>query len=105
MAKSKRIDIITCPKCGAEYTAGEIYLPQVFLGVPNDVEREGTTKTILSDFGTPMNTNERYICDYCNTPFKVKAYVRFSTEVDTNYDFSEPYSTNLKKSSLFLKED
>ena len=53
MAKSKRIDIITCPKCGAEYTAGEIYIPEVFLGVPDDIEREGTTKTILNDFPEP----------------------------------------------------
>lgn len=100
-----RKDIIRCPKCGAEYLAGEIYIPNEFLGVPNDVEREVATHKILNDFGKPMNTNERFICDYCNTPFIIKAHVNFSTEIDTDFDFSEPHSTSMKKATLFLKED
>lgn len=100
-----RIDIITCPSCGAEYTAGEIYIPESFLGVPQHVEREGVTHHILFDGGKAMNTKENYICDYCNTPFKVSAYVKFNVEEDKTHNFNKNYATSLKKSTLFLDED
>lgn len=104
MSKNRK-DIIRCPKCGAEYLAGEIYLPEEFLGIPDDIEREATTHKIITDFGKPMNLNERYICDYCDTPFTVKAHVTFSVDVDDAYNFNEPYTTTVRKTSLFLKED
>lgn len=100
-----RIDIINCPHCGAEYTAGEIFIPSVFLGVPQDIEKEGLTHRILFDGGKPMNTRESYICDYCNTPFKISAYVKFNVEEDTLHNFNKSYVTSLKKNSLFLDED
>ena len=105
MKENKRIDIISCPYCNAQYTAGEIYIPKYFLGVPKDIERESTTKRILNDFGTPMNTRERYVCDYCNTPFKINAFIKFNVEEDTKYNFNKDYTTSLSKNQLFLKED
>ena len=100
-----RIDIITCPQCGAEYTAGEIFIPESFVGTPKNIEKEGTTHKILFDGGKPMDTKESYVCDYCNTPFKVSAYVRFNVEEDSVHNFNKNFITPLKKSVLFLDED
>ena len=105
MKSSKRIDIISCPKCGAEYLAREIYIPDAFFGKDTDIEKDYTTHRILHDLGRPLNLNESYICDYCNTPFIVKAYIRFNVEEDTRHNFNKPYVTSLKKNSLFLSED
>ena len=94
-----------CPNCGAEYTAGEIYLPKYFLGVPRDIERDATTHRILYDMGKPMDTKETYICKYCNTPFKVSAYVKFNVEEDVKHNINKNYVTSLKKKTLFLNEE
>ena len=103
--KKSRIDVIACPYCGAEYTAGQIYIPKTFLGVPKHVEREQISKKIIFDEGTPMNLRETYICDYCNTQFKVKAFVKFSTEKDENHNFNKDYTVSLKENKLFLNEE
>lgn len=105
MREPKRIDIITCPNCGAQYTAGEIYLPKSFLGIPKDIERDNNTKRILYDYGKPMDTKEKYVCDYCYTPFNIKAYIKFIVEEDTEHNFNTGYYTELNKPSLFLSED
>ena len=105
MKDYKRIDIISCPHCGAQYTAGEIYIPEYFLGKPSGIEREGATKRILQDYGRPMDTRERYICDYCNTPFNVKAFIKFNVEEDVEHNFNKDYFTSLHKNSLFLSEE
>ena len=85
---SKRIDIICCPKCGAEYTAGELFIPKVFLGVPKYIERDENNK-IIQDAGSAMCLTERYQCDYCNTVFKINASVKFSTsELNSDVDDS-----------------
>lgn len=103
--KKDRFDIITCPFCGAEYTAGELFIPKYFLGVPKDLERDSITKKIISDFGTSMNTKEKYICDYCNTPFKIRAVVKFIVEEDVQNNFNREYTTKLNKSKNYLSED
>lgn len=105
LKNNKRIDIITCPHCGAEYTAGEIYIPECFLGVPKNIDKDCVNHTILTDLGKPMDTRESYICDYCKTPFKVSAYVKFNVEEDTTHNFNKNYVTSVKKGSLFLSED
>lgn len=105
MVYLNRIDIIRCPNCGAEYTAGEIYLPKCFLGVPKHIERDATTHRILYDMGKPMDTKETYICNYCDTPFKVSAYVKFNVEEDTKHNFNKEHTTSLKKKMLFLNEE
>lgn len=105
MKETRRIDIISCPYCGAQYTAGEIFIPKYFLGVPKDIEREEVSKKIIQDFGTPMNTFEKYTCIYCNTPFTVKAWIKFNVEEDVEQNINREHVTSLKKNSLFLKED
>ena len=100
----KRYDIIRCPHCNAEYTAGEIYIPKSFLGVPCELEKEATTHRILFDAGEPMDTHEHFVCEYCNTPFDVDAYVTFSVKEDTIKNFNQNHVTTLRKNSLFLSE-
>ena len=104
MKNKIRKDIIECPVCGAQYTVGEIYLPKKFLGVPKSLERD-INKKILHDFGDPMNTKERYICDNCNSPFIVNALVRFVVEEDVKHNINSNYYTQLKTPNIFLKED
>ena len=100
-----RIDIIRCPNCGAEYTAGEIYLPEYFLGKPKYLEKDYITHKILYDNGKPMNTKEYFTCEYCNTPFIVSAYVKFNVEEDAKHNFNKNYTTHIEKNLLFLNED
>ena len=61
MVYLNRIDIIRCPNCGAEYTAGEIYLPKCFLGVPKHIERDAITHRILYDMGKPMDKKHIFV--------------------------------------------
>lgn len=100
-----RIDIIKCPNCGAEYTAGEIFIPKYFLGYPKRIEKDHITHRILYDEGKPLDNKENYICDYCGTPFKVFAYIKFNVEEDTKHNFNKDYVTSLKKRTLFLDEE
>ena len=105
MKSSKRIDVITCPNCGAEYLAREIFVPDSFFGKSVDIEKDHLTHKILHDFGRPLGLNESYICDYCNTPFIIKTYIRFNVEEDVRHNFNKVHTTPLKKNSLFLSED
>lgn len=105
MKSSKRFDIICCPNCGAEYLPREIYVPDAFFGKNVDIEKEHLTHKIIYDGGKPLGLNESYICDYCNTPFIVKAYIRFSVQEDERHNFNKLYATSLKKNSLFLSEE
>ena len=98
----RKVITISCPHCGAEYLPAEIYLPDSFLGKPFDIEKEGISGKINDFFGESMNTEESYICDKCNQPFRVSARIQFITE---GTDFRKDYTTSLKKQSLFLSED
>ena len=62
------------------------------------------TSAIENFYGPTMDKVEHYICDHCNTPFKVVAKVNFVTTEEPEIDFSKDYSTTLKKQSLFLSE-
>lgn len=77
MRKNK--DIIICPKCGAEYLAGELFIPKYFLGQPYVVERDENHK-VINSCGIPMTLEEKYICDFCDTPFKIYADIAFTTK-------------------------
>jgi len=71
--------IIKCPHCGAEYLAGEIFLPNSFVGQPTNIIK-GRDNNILSYEGSDMDLEEQYQCDFCNTKFKVKATITFKTD-------------------------
>jgi len=81
--------VIKCPKCGAEYMAGEIYLPEYFIGQPNNIIK-GYDHNILSYNGSDMDVEEQYQCDYCDCKFKVSASVTFRTgEIKEVFDEDE----------------
>ena len=70
--------VIKCPCCGAEYLPSEIYIPEVFFGKPTEVVRDSAGK-IDFHFGTDMDLDEEFICEYCSTHFKIKAKLSFET--------------------------
>lgn len=73
-----RKTIIVCPRCGMEYMPAEIYYPDEFLGHPTNIIKLGN-KILTAD--TPdMNLEEEYVCNECNTKFKVEAEVTFKTK-------------------------
>jgi uncharacterized OB-fold protein len=103
--KEKKQNYIKCPNCGREYLPAEIYIPNAFFGKPEDIEREFGTGRILHYIGKNMDTVEHYVCDACNTAFKVVAKVQFSTYVEDKYDFDKDYSVKINKQGLFLSEE
>lgn len=100
----KKFEVIKCPFCGREYLPCEIYLPDYFLGKPKSIYRDGDDK-IEGILGYGMNLKEEYICDSCNTPFRVTARVQFFVDELEDKNTTKDYKTPLKKTSLFLKED
>ena len=99
----KRLVTIECPKCGRQYLPAEIYIPNAFFGKPSEIERTNTGKIEMFD-GTSLDPVEEYVCDTCNTKFKVVATIGFkSSEVDPKKSFNSVYSTQIhtKKISLF----
>lgn len=103
--KDKKFLRIKCPNCGREYLPAEIYIPNAFFGRPNNIERDSFSGAIRDFYGKDMDLVEHYICDNCNTPFKVSAKVQFVTTEEDKYNFDKDYSINLKKQSLFLSEE
>lgn len=100
----EKLDVVTCPCCGAEYLPAEIFLPDSFLGKPNVIDKDSSGKLIYYN-GSNMNLKESYTCDYCNKTFRINAKIQFNTTFNSNADFDEEYSTPLKKKGLFLMED
>lgn len=101
--KPKALEIIRCPVCGCEYLPAEIFLPNAFLGKPSHIMKQN--KHIDAFDGASMNTQEVYICDECNSSFKIFARVTFNTVENTKQDFENDYITPLQKNSLFLSEE
>ena len=52
-----------------------------------------------------MNLEETYICDNCDTEFKVTAKVSFKTQPVKKNDFSQAYVTHLFEDTFTLPED
>ena len=99
--KYQKNKVIKCPHCGYEYLPAEIYMPNAFLGKPKDINKEHMTGKILDYMGNSMNLVETYICDNCDTEFKVIANVNFNTQKLND----AKYTTRYKKERLFLKEN
>lgn len=79
--------IITCPKCGAQYLPSEIFMPRSFIGEPKDIEKDCYGK-IVYYAGTDMNLKESYLCDYCGHNIRVEATVEFRN-IGDNKKFQE----------------
>lgn len=100
----KRI-VITCPRCGAEYLPQEIYIPTVFFGKASYIEKDEKTHQILDLYGSDLDLEENYICDFCNSPFTVTAKISFNTKEDLKRNFDEDYTTRINKERILLPED
>lgn len=91
---SRKLNVITCPKCGREYMPAEIFIPKNLLGAPSVIKRNADGK--IEDFiGTDMDLNERYCCDSCNTVFGVVADISFRSSVDARFDIMNDYSSEM----------
>ena len=99
----KKTPKIICPKCGTQYLPGEIYLPESFLGQPNQIIKNCYGE-ILDYYGGSMNLSETYQCDKCDTVFSVKATVQFNTSVKDELNIKTPYKTKFSKEKLILPE-
>lgn len=99
--KTKREKVIKCPHCGCEYLPAEIYLPNELLGRPKNIDKEHMTGRIMEYMGSSMNLKETYMCDRCDTLFKVTANINFNTQKIED----AKYKTSFKKEKLFLRED
>lgn len=102
--KDTTVECIVCPKCGREYLPAEIYLPRSFLGKPESISRYSNGKIDTFD-GSSMNLTESYVCDNCDTEFKVTAKVQFKTQVVKKNDFSQAYVTHLFEDTFTLPEE
>lgn len=92
---TRKLTVITCPKCGAEYLPSEIYVPNAFFGRPEIIKRD--VDGHISDFiGSTLDVEESYCCDCCNTTFKVTAKISFTTQIDDKADFEHEYQSALK---------
>lgn len=103
--RGKKISYIKCPNCGREYLPAEIYIPNAFFGRPENIERDSLTGEIKNFYGKDMDLVEHYMCDNCNTPFKITARIQFSTSEESRYNFNKDYTINLKRQTLFLSEE
>lgn len=102
--KKTKLDTIVCPSCGREYLPAEIFIPKVFFGCPNDIERNSLGK-IISYSGNSIDSHETYICDGCKTPFNISAEIQFVTDTKDKYNFSEAHTTKIVPSKISLKEE
>lgn len=100
-----QFEVIECPVCHCQYLPCEIYLPNSFLGKVKNINRDHITGKIDTFYGKSMDLKEHYICDRCNTPFKVISKVQFFTKEEEEFNFNKEYATSLHKPSLFLNED
>ena len=96
-------NIVKCPYCGAEYLPAEIYMPDYFIGRPEDIQKNEKGK-IINVTGEDMELVEHYRCDYCDRKFTITATVKFNTDSKTK-DFDNEHTTKLSKPGLFLNED
>lgn len=94
---------IICPSCGAEYLPCEIYYPDQFLGKSYSIDK--INGKIESFNGANMDLEESYICNHCNTKFKVNAKVSFKSQIIDKYDMSKSYATPLFEDKITLSED
>ena len=60
----KKLNTIKCPHCGTKYLAGEIYIPQNFIGRPYEVYKDDKGEIVkdYSEFDT-LVTNVKELLD------------------------------------------
>lgn len=95
---------IKCPYCGTEYLPGEIYIPEHFLGRPENVERD-LSGNIVYDDGVMQDLTEDYTCLKCDRTFHVLATIDFTVSTTTIGDVKDDYVSKLFDADLILPEE
>lgn len=98
----KIMNYIKCPHCGAEYLPVEIFIPEEFFGRPKEIIRRSDNHAVETFFGKEPDLKERYVCDYCKTPFEVTATMSFETKEVPR--ISKETKISARKYSLFMDE-
>lgn len=98
--KTRKFEIIECPKCGREYLPAEIFYPKHFFGRPYDIVRDVYGR-ILDYDGTSVDTCESYTCDKCMTQFNVRAKMTFIVESTKFESMEDPYTQTVVVNTLF----
>ena len=91
---TRKTPIISCPHCKAQYLPGEIYMPGVLIGQPDDLVKDALGKILYEDYpdGKEPDMLESFICEYCEKPFVVEATVTYKTyEEAPEKDFTTEY--------------
>ena len=89
---------IECPNCKTQYYPDEIFVwSEEFKNYTNT-----KTKNKLDEICDTLT--EKYICDNCDTQFKITAKLCYQTSIDSKFNFTNGYQTQLKK-SFILEED
>ena len=83
-----------CPYCGAQYLPAEIFMPEAFIGRPDDLVKDSFGKIVYEDYqeGKEPDMIEHYICDYCDKPFVVEVSITYKTMAEEpERDFKNQY--------------
>ena len=91
---NRKFSSFKCPHCGAQYLAGEVYMPGALIGYPDDVVRDSLGRILYEDYqqGREPNMIEHCTCEYCNKPFIVEATITYKTMTEEpEKDFSTEY--------------
>jgi hypothetical protein len=91
---TRKTTIIKCPHCGAQYLPAEIYMPEAFLGRPEDLVKDSLGKILYEDYqeGREPDMIEHFTCEYCDKPFVIEATITYkSMEEEPEKDFSTQY--------------
>lgn len=79
--KNKNL-IITCPHCGAQYHAGEIFSAVAFTGKPTEIMRDCLGRILYYEYqeGKEADALEHFVCEYCDRQFQVEAQLSFKAK-------------------------
>lgn len=92
--KVPTMQYIMCPHCHAQYHPSEIFMPEDFLGRPDNLVKDALGKILYVDYedGKEPCFEEKFECEYCGKPFVVEGSCSYrSKEEEEELDFTEEY--------------
>lgn len=92
----KETQTIKCPVCGYEYLPSEIFLPDDFTGKQTGIIRDDNGEIICFSTKEKPCLEQEFVCDHCNSAFKVKAVISYEVKACPEHDFDEDYIVKIK---------